>query len=135
MIQEVALTIANQSTRRFDQIGLGIQEVNDRIAELRANNRELTRDEAFQEAVISTLIQKYGALTTSAQGQATGIEKLSKSWKDLRLEIGQAAEGPVNAFARGAAFLIDSQTERLRAWMAEVDAYIKLLRMMGMAGP
>lgn len=133
--QEVQLAISNQSLRRLDQIGLGITEVNNRIAELRANNQGMTREAAFQEAVLGLLIEKFGGLATSVKGQATGVEQLAAKWKDLRLEIGQVSEGPVGAIARGAALFIDIQTERLRAWTAELDIYIRLLRQIGITGP
>lgn len=96
IIQEVQLAIANTSYRRLDQIGLGIAEVTARMGELRAANSDMTREMAFSEAVLGLLNEKFGALTTSAEGQATGVEKLAKAWKDMRLEIGQELKPDVD---------------------------------------
>lgn len=94
--QEVQLAISNQSLRRLDQIGLGISEVNARIEELRSNNQGMTREAAFQEAVLGLLNEKFGALADSAEGQATGIERLTAAWKDFRLEVGQEIKPDVD---------------------------------------
>lgn len=89
--QEVQLAISNQSFKRLDQIGLGIAEVNARIDQLRASNQGMTREAAFQEAVLDLLNEKYGALTDSAVGAATGIERAAAAWRDFQLELGQTA--------------------------------------------
>ena len=93
--QETQLAISNTSVKRLDQIGLGIEEVQTRIEELRESNASWTREMAFQEAVLSLMEEKYGALSESIEGQATGIEKLIKSWEDLGLAIGKASKGPL----------------------------------------
>lgn len=110
VIQETQLAISNVSQKRLDQIGLGITEVTDRIEKLRASNKEWSRETAFQEAVLSLMEEKYGDLTDSVEGQATGVERLRKAWADLRLEMGQQAQGPVNAFAGGLANAMDRAT-------------------------
>lgn len=97
VIQETQLAMSNTSFRRLDQIGLGIQEVNDRIERLRKTNSDWTRETAFQGAVLEIMDEKYGGLTATIEGQATGVERLVTAWTDLRLEMGQAAQGPVNS--------------------------------------
>lgn len=106
VIQETQLAISNTSVKRLDQIGLGITEVNERIEELRDTNANWTREMAFQDGVLSLLDEKYGKLTTTAEGQATGIEKLRKAWSDLRLEIGKGAKVPADSAAGWLAGLI-----------------------------
>lgn len=114
IIQETQLAVSNVSQKRLDQIGLGIGEVNDRIALLRTNNKELTREMAFQQTVIDLLNEKYGSLTDTAEGQATGLEKLGKAWEDLRLRMGQGAQSPINV---GANFLANAVN-----WFAQSNA-------------
>lgn len=97
--QEVQLAISNRSFKRLDQIGLGVQEVTDRIAELRSANKGLSQDAAFSEAVLGLLDQKFGALTRSAEGQATGVERLTVAWKNYRLELGNRVQPVVNSSA------------------------------------
>ncbi len=97
--QEVQLAISNQSIRRLDQIGLGVTEVNDRIKQLREQNAGMTREAAFQESILGLLTEKYGELTRQSENQAVGVERLTKAWADLRLEIGAAVGPGVNSMA------------------------------------
>jgi hypothetical protein len=94
--QEAQLAVSNTSQKRLDQIGLGIEEVSDRIKELRTENSALTREMAFGQAVIQLLNEKYGGLADTVEGQATGLERLRAAWKDLRLEMGQNSQSSVN---------------------------------------
>lgn len=94
VIGQLQLAIANQSKMRLDQIGLGVGEVTQRIKALKAADSTLTEEMAYQNAVLGIALEKYGALATSAEAQATGAEKASKAWKELQLQIGETA-GPV----------------------------------------
>lgn len=100
--QDIQLAISNTSVKRLDQIGLGIKEVQDRTAALRKENKGLQREQAFGVAVMQLLDEKYGKLSKTAEGQATGLEKLAKAWDDLTLAMGKNAKSPVN---RGAQLL------------------------------
>lgn len=112
--QEVQLAISNRSFKRLDQIGLGIEETTARIDELRAANKGMSQDAAFQEAVLGLLETKFGALTTSVVGQATGVEQLARAWADLRLEMGKSAKGPADTIAGRIAARVDATAEVLR---------------------
>jgi len=136
MSQEVQLAISNQSLRRLDQIGLGIAEVNNRIAELRASSAGMTREAAFQEAILGLLNEKFGALAKSAEGAATGIEKVGVAAKDARLEIGQIVSAPVNLGGNLLAAWIMAQTESLRGMeRAAQDLTAALQRLAGVSVP
>jgi hypothetical protein len=103
VIQDVQLAISNTSQKRLDQIGLGIEEVTKRIKEMRKQNVGWSRETAFGEAVLSLLDEKYGSLSKTMEGQATGLEKLAKAWDDLTLAQAKNAKGPINTFAETAA--------------------------------
>lgn len=120
IIQETQLAISNVSQKRLDQIGLGITEVIERIEKLRATNKEWSRETAFQEAVLSLMEEKYGALTDSVQGQATGVERLRKSWADLRLEMGRSASGPINQLSGSLAGMFGDMAQR-NAWFNQYN--------------
>jgi hypothetical protein len=107
IISQLQLAIANQSTMRLDQLGLGVEEVTTRIAKLRAENSSLSKEMAYQQAILDIATEKFGALTTSTAGQATEVERLQKAWADLRLEMGQELKAPVNQAAGDMNDLLD----------------------------
>ena len=96
---QLQLAIANQSFMRLDQIGLGVEEVKNRIKELKAETKGLSSEMAFQQAILEIAEAKFGKLNESIEAQATGLERLRKAWKDARLEQGKEVEGPVNKVA------------------------------------
>lgn len=111
--QEVQLAISNQSLRRLDQIGLGITEVNERIEALRSSNQGMTREAAFQEAVLGLLNEKFGALADSAVGAASGVENAKRAWQDFRLTIGQTTEEETNSIAQWFSEILDFSAQVL----------------------
>lgn len=96
VISQLQLAIANQSTLRLDQLGLGVSEVENRIKALRSANKDLTKEMAYQQAILGLAIEKYGALAKSTEAQATGAEKAGKAWKDLQLVFGEVAQSPID---------------------------------------
>lgn len=99
VIGQLQLAIANQSTMRLDQLGLGVDEVKTRIEDLREANSGLTQEAAYQQAVLGLATEKFGALTESIESQATGVERLIAAWKNYRLELAQEFSGPIDAGA------------------------------------
>lgn len=135
IVTQLQLEMLNQTGFRLDQVGLGMEEVRKRADALRTANKSLTAEQAYQQAVLITANEKFGDLTKSAEAQASGVEALTRAWKDFRLEVGQTTQGPLDAIGKGAALFLDFQTARLRAWVKELDFYIVALRQLGMAGP
>ena len=107
VIGQLQLAIANQSFMRLDQIGLGVGEVKNRIKELKSESKGLSTEMAFQSAILGIATEKYGALNESTEAAATGLERLRKVWKDLRLEMGQELEGDVQGIAGGTATYLE----------------------------
>jgi hypothetical protein len=108
--QDVQLAISNTSKKRLDQIGLGIKEVDDRIEQLRKNNKGWVREQAFGEAVLQLLDEKYGKLSKTLEGQATGLEKLAAAWDDLFLAMGKNSKSPINQFLGGIADILEKMS-------------------------
>lgn len=100
---EIGLASANESFRRLDQLGLTVEEVRNKIAELRSENSELSASQAFQVAVVDTLNVKYADLLDSAEAQATGMERLRVAAENARLELAKGLVMPVVNAAAGAA--------------------------------
>lgn len=133
VIQETQLAISNTSQKRLDQIGLSIEEVTTRIEQLRRANADWSRETAFQEAVLSIMDEKYGKLTETLEGQATGVEKLRKSWADAQLEMGQASDEVVNELSNALSWLIDNEVERLVQKFTDIrDLSVQIANLLGM---
>jgi hypothetical protein len=110
IIGEMQLAIANQSTMRLDQIGLGVSEVKGRIEELRAANAGMSAEQAYQEAVVGRLIEKYGDVATSAPAAATGVEKLRTAWRGLQEQVAEDSGGGIDRAANWLAGIVDQVT-------------------------
>lgn len=123
VISQLQLAIANQSTLRLDQLGLGVSEVKKRIDELRAANKNLTEEMAYQQAILEAANKKFGELADSAAGQKTEVEKLETSWKNLRLELGNTIEGNVNEVSSGINFILDALRQRIKETNEAIDRY------------
>jgi hypothetical protein len=123
VISQLQLAIANQSTMRLDQLGLGVSEVKQRIDELKASNKGLTDEMAYQQAILEAANDKFGALADSAAGQKTEVEKLETAWKNLRLEVGQTIGGNVNEVSSGINFILDALRARIQETNALIDEY------------
>jgi hypothetical protein len=119
VIQETQLAISNTSQKRLDQIGLSIEEVSNKIKELRRENAGWSREMAFQEAVLTIMDEKYGGLTDTLVGGATGLERMKTAWDDFILSLGSNAQGPINRLSGAIADLIkhlnDLETARAKA--------------------
>lgn len=111
--QNLILELFSQRGARLDQLGLQYDLVRKRAEELRAADQSLTQQMAYQRAVLEQAIQRFGALTRSAESQATGIERLRKAWADFQLEMGQNAGPAVNAFAESAISDLEALQEKI----------------------
>lgn len=132
VISQLQLAIANQSTMRLDQLGLGIDEVQNKVRELQNANQGLSDAQAYQNAILTIAEQKFGALSRSVEGQATGAEKAAKAWADLQLEIGQALGPATGGVLTGLA----DQLNGIRVILQGVagDAQIAGNKIRGMGG-
>lgn len=99
---EIGLASANESFRRLDQLGLSVEEIRAKIAELKSENDGLSNSQAFQTAVVDTLVTKYDDLLNSAEAQATGLERLRVSAENARVELAKGIVMPVVNAAAGA---------------------------------
>jgi hypothetical protein len=114
VISQLQLAIANQSTLRLDQLGLGVAEVKTRIDELKASDKSLTTEMAYQNAILGLAEDKFGALVKSSAAQATGMEKLGRAWKEYRLQVGQTARTPIDLVGEGLAKQLDELRDGLQ---------------------
>jgi len=54
-MSQIQLTIANMSFMRLDQLGISVTDVKNRIKELQAETAGMSREQAFQIAVMAEL--------------------------------------------------------------------------------
>jgi hypothetical protein len=130
VISQLQLAIANQSTLRLDQLGLGVSEVQQRIDDLRQSNSSLTKEMAYQQAILGLAAEKFGGLVDSAEAQATGAERAAKAWKDVRLELGELASGPVSFGGNLLTAWLQEQINMTRRWQKAIE---DVRRSLGLA--
>lgn len=123
VVTQLQLELLNQTGFRLDQIGLGMEEVRRKADALRAANSSLTREQAYQQAVLDAANEKYGDLTKSVEAQVVGVEALAREWKNLRLEMGQTIQGPVNDIAGMFAGVLEFITKNTRETNRKLDEY------------
>lgn len=92
VVSQMQLVVANQSTMRLDQIGVGVGEFKSRLEELKATMPGVSEEARYQEALLSVLEDKYKGLLSSAEAAASGQEMLTAAIKDLKLELAQNTE-------------------------------------------
>lgn len=105
--QNLILELFSQRGQRLDQLGLQYDKVRAAANKLQAADSDLTKQMAYQQAVLDQANQRFGILADSAEGAATGLEKMRKQGADLGLEIGQSLSHNLNAAGEAVAGLID----------------------------
>src|SRR5215204_415815 len=65
IIERAQFEMLNQTGQRLNEIGLSMEEVRARAADLREENKQLTKEQAYQQAVLGSLNDKYGGLSKS----------------------------------------------------------------------
>lgn len=81
-MQQLTLTLANQSTMRLDALGLSVGEVTGRFKELKAEGVNV--QDAFQLAVIEAGEAKLGLLGSAADTAAGQLQQLNASGENLK---------------------------------------------------
>lgn len=125
--QNLILELFSQRGARLDQLGLQYDKIKAKTEELMEADRGLTRQQAYQQAVLEQAISRYGALSHSVEGAATGVEKLRREWNDYMLELGQNTQGTMNVIAGAIAFVIELERKRLEG-LKEMHAETERMR-------
>ncbi len=134
--QNLILELFSQRGQRLDQLGLQYDKVRQKADELQAADSNLTKEQAYQNAVLEEAQRKYGDLAKSAAGAATGLEKAGTAAKNAQLAIGQVLSMPVNVAGNALAIYIQSQIDLLHGWeRAWQDLYGAMQRTVGIQIP
>lgn len=114
VISQLQLEMTSQRGQRLDQIGLGREEVAAKSKELQKADSSLTKEIAYQNAVLDVAIGKFGGLVKSTVAQATGAEKAAKAWKDFKLAFGESFGSDISTAMAGAATQIKGISDLIK---------------------
>ncbi len=101
-LQQVQLTIANQSTMRLDQLGLSVSSVTERIKALQAATPGLSRELAFQQAVMEGLHDEANMLGDDFLAVGANTAQVKTQMRELREEIGVKVSNAMETAAESA---------------------------------
>jgi hypothetical protein len=87
--QNLILELFSQRGQRLDQLGLEYDKVRAKADELQAADSNLTKEQAYQNAVLAEAQRKFGDLARSEEAAATGLETLQKTAKNTALTLSQ----------------------------------------------
>jgi hypothetical protein len=82
--------MANQSLPRLDTYGISSGRVRQRMDELTAANANLTREQAFTNAVLEIGGEKLAALEAQGVEAASSTDKVTAAWTDLKTAAAEA---------------------------------------------
>jgi len=132
-MSQLSLTMANMSFMRLDQLGLGAAEVKQRMEELQSAFAGMSKEAAFQEAVLGIAEEKYGSLADTMAETISGAQQMSTAWQQLRQDLAASIVGEVadetvslgaNQLSRFSEVLqrIDGQKDIIRSLNAAIEA-------------
>lgn len=116
-MQQVIMTFANDSKMRLDALGLSVEWVDQKVEELKAQGFE---GDAFDQAVLLGLEERYGELGVSVDSVAGAMARLEAAAADARDAFSMAfAEGLAEELA-GSADAIGSMSAAFAGMAASV---------------
>ena len=121
-MQDFTMLLANQSVRRLDQFGLSIDAVKNKQKEFVAAGMDSQL--AFTNAVLEIGAQKMALLTAAGVEAATGAQRLTSSWADLRAEVAKGLAPGVSQFQTGLASSLTELTNSFRANSGDVTTQL-----------
>jgi hypothetical protein len=123
-IEEFSLLLANQSILRLDTFGISGAKVRERIEELMAADKNLTREQAFLNAVMEEGTRKVDALEAAGVKATTATQDLGTAFRGLKEAIGEVLAQPIEGVETGVATFFANLTAAIQAGSA--DAGIQL---------
>lgn len=117
IVERTQFEMLNQTGMRLNEIGLGMAEVRQKAEQLRQTNRDLTKEQAYQIAVIEKLNEKYGALVDNPAANPSGVERTGTAWTNLSLAIGKVTKPLTDVAGNLLADDLERETQRWQAWL------------------
>jgi hypothetical protein len=85
--EQFSLAMANQSLLRFDQLGLSITRHKEIMADLQKQYPGMTREIAFQNAMLQQATEKYYDLATAQEALATSSEVVGRAARQMQEDM------------------------------------------------
>lgn len=130
IISRLQLEMMNQTGQRLNEIGLGMEEVRERADALRLSNRNLTQEQAYQQAVLEELLEKYGAVADSPVSDPTGPERVATAWGNMSLQIGRVVKPLVDVAGNLLADDLEREIQKWQTWEQIIRNTAKALGMV-----
>jgi hypothetical protein len=127
-VADFSALLANQSIPRLDNFGISSGRVRTRIAELQAATKGLSREQAFNTAVMEEGRKALDRLGDTSELASVKIDKLKAAVQDAKIGVGELGVEMVSG-AGG----VDDLSTRIRGLPATLDQVIILTQAWGHA--
>lgn len=129
--QNLILELFSQRGMRLDQLGLSYDKVRAKADQLAQADSSLTKQQAYQNAVLDEATAKYGALTHSIEAQKTGVEDLHKTITNAGLAFGEAFGPAINFVASAMSNWLKQTGQDIQGVLSYLDPLIQGLKEAG----
>jgi hypothetical protein len=105
-VNQIALTIANMSYMRLDQLGLSAATVRARVNELKDEIKGLSTEEAFKMAVFEELDKQAAQLGDTILQTTDATHRLGAEWTNLKANVGERISLGIEGLIEGVPALL-----------------------------
>jgi hypothetical protein len=126
-MENFALMMANQSLPRLDSFGVSSGKVRERIEELQAATEGMTREAAFNQAVMeqaAITMEKVGEQSGTAASKIAGMQA---TFANLKLQAGQALQPIMDFFVNLASGLVSEWGPWIQEWIGWIQISMEYL--------
>ena len=123
-MENFALMMANQSIPRLDSFGISSGKVRERIDELMESTEGMTREQAFNIAVMEEAGVAMAKVGEQGEGTAAGMARAKAGFENAKLAIGQAFLPILSKATEAIAGLVEKYGPMLAEGAAQVGEWI-----------
>jgi len=124
-MENFALMMANQSIPRLDSFGISSGKVRARITELMEATEGLTREEAFNQAVMEQARVTMEKVGEQGETAAAGMASIGATMENLKLKAGQTLQPFLDLVVNVASGIIEEWGGKLSAWLEGMQPVIE----------
>jgi hypothetical protein len=128
-MNQLVLTLANQTTMRFDQLGVAVEGFDERLKALKASGMDANA--AFQEAFLQQAEAQIGKVGNAADASIGDFMKMEAAFKNLgdaiKNDFAQSVEGVIPLMTQLAVGMVETQRRGVeyRDVMTQLDSAMK----------